>query len=499
MIVEYNNVTLALCQLRGWDRVVEMDGPQYLWTRHTIRVSGVYNPKATSYRDNDGTPAQADGRMAPTTDVSIRHALSQPRQTLTISVGGQIVLESPEDDNETDAHNGPTPKVHAIVESIGVKTFLVDWSIEVCVNETPGGTVPIVLSSRWTMEDHIALPHYLTTRVIQGWATLRSDLMLEAGRVPDDFRSALMHPVGTNMQRESIDVAVDDEGTGIEYTLVDQEQMFNIEPAATRLGVTKIEGYHTAEISKPGIEDVVTNVGGSIARGLGSVGFAMTGGIGGEVLGTGMTVPNFISGSVALAGAALDTGITMLGMIPRQTHTMAVRVWGHRNCRKADLESVAASIVFSRMVGTAAGDEVVASCYYSITWDLMGKWVEVQLKSKQGLRALFDFAAGPVGAIAIAGGATAAVTRARATVEELARAARALVGVDRGIMQPRTEFSPNAFSQAPGFPNPVPTNTGGLTGRGSFVGKLLAQVLADANQLQPAPPTPGTGRNTPIA
>jgi hypothetical protein len=454
-----------------------MDGPQYLWTRHTIRVSGIYNPKATSYIDQgNGTPIAGDGRNATTTDTAIRHALAQPRKALSISVGSQVLLASPRAGETTDAHNGPTPKVHAIVESIGIKTFLVDWQIEVCINETPSGTIPIVVSSRWTMEDHIALPHYLTTRVIQGWATLRSDKMLAAGRVPDDFRSALMHPVGTNMQRESIDVAVDDEGTGIEYTLVDQEQMLNIELRARLLGVTKIEAFHTAEVGKPGAEEVITGFGGAAMR------------FGGQLVQANMVGIDPITYGIAMGAAvvtgALDWSITAANLIPRKTHTIVARIWGHRLARRQDLEDVGIRLCFQRLLLTGV-DESMGTVWLQITHDLMGKWVEVQVRIKQGLDAL---AAGP----------GFNITRTDPVTALTINAILAGLGpVQRDIMPQGEEI--RQIATAANQPNPTPQNTGNLTGRGSFVGKLVAQVLIDANQLQTNPPTPTTGINTSIA
>lgn len=485
MIVTYNGITLDLCQLRGWERQVEMDGPQYLWTRHRIRVSGVYNPRATSYTRNANTLAPQFTRDTPATitDAVVRHALATPRKQLSIIVGGTAVLFTPNVGQTTDAHNGPTPTVHAVVESIGVKTYLVDWSIECCIVETTG-TTPAVLSHRWTMEDHVAMPNYLTTRVIQGKATFRTDLMGVLGRVPDDFRRAFIHPVSLNMQRESIDVTVYDDNSGAEYTLVDQEQAINLTPEAVRLGVTKIEAYHTAEIGKPGTEDVLVGLGGAFMRAGGQLVQANIAGID--------PVTTIFANAAAVGVGGLDIGITAASLIPRKTHSIVARVWGHRLSAKVALERVALRVCFFRFALTQLSERH-GTVWLQITHDLMGKWVEVQLKVKQGLDRLDGAVAGNIGSGLIRDIRNASPLPGAGAINGFIDN---LAAVQRDIM-PQGEDVGNDITindtVAPG-----PTNQAGLTGRGSFIGKLLAQVLHDPNAYQTAPPTPGPGRNLDI-
>jgi hypothetical protein len=307
--------------------------------------------------------------------------------------------------------------------------------------------------------------------------------MRAAGRVPDDFRSALMHPVGTNMQRESIDVAVDDEGTGIEYTLVDQEQMLNIELRARLLGVTKIEAYHTAEVSKPGAEEVITGIGGATLRTIGQLVQASTGDTP-----WGQAVGLLAAGTAG----ALDIGITSANLIPRKTHTIVARVWGSRLSRRVDLENVGLMLCFQRLLQTAIS-EAMGTVWLQITHDLMGKWVEVQVRIKQGLDAL---TAGPQGNIFTGSILRGDITTAIA-VTTINAFLTNLSNVQRDIMPQGEEL--RQVATLANQVNPSPQNAANLSGRGSFIGKLVAQVLHDSNQIQTNPPTPPTGINTAMA
>jgi hypothetical protein len=157
-----------------------------------------------------------------------------------------------------------------------------------------------------------------------------------------------------------------------------------------------------------------------------------------------------------------------------------------------DLENVGLMLCFQRLLQTAIS-EAMGTVWLQITHDLMGKWVEVQVRIKQGLDAL---TAGPQGNIFTGSILRGDITTAIA-VTTINAFLTNLSNVQRDIMPQGEEL--RQVATLANQVNPSPQNAANLSGRGSFIGKLVAQVLHDSNQIQTNPPTPPTGINTAMA
>lgn len=347
----YNSITLDFVETRTYDRTAIMDGPTYLYTRHTLGVVAIYNPERNSY---DAAALPTTGVQAPSIDIAIRHRLMIPRKKLLYKVGTTNVLLTPVAGRVADANNGPLP-LYCHVEKIhGKKTFKVYFVVQADVNECTGATPPIILSHRWTMEHDID-EHFYTVRTIRGWAILRTDHMLVNDLTPDQYRSHFIHPIPQNFKRMRIHVVANEDGNELEYTVVDQEMPYAMDKFVRSLGVTKIEAFHNFEAGTPSFDSAVTKFFNEATSGNNPL--------------------EWIRG--AFRGAA--------AILPHLAHTILVRVWGNRTATRSNLESIGWHVVRKRLepLGIAVGS-VLSDTWVNLSHDLMNKWVEVTVRRKVG-------------------------------------------------------------------------------------------------------------------
>lgn len=210
------------------------DRTTYLYTRWTLPIRAVFNPKAT---------ALSPGVMPVVSDVALRHALAQPRRQLTITIGGVTWLKSPLVGFDRDACNGPRPVGEpTIVRIDGIKSFLVDWTVEVCTIECPSAQA--LLSNRYT-ETHDVDDCGYTTRTIQGRAYFRADTLAKDKRSADSYREALFVKIPPKFVRENFRVLAKSDGTEIAYTIVDTQREFSL---GEKSPVTRFEGTSTVAV-----------------------------------------------------------------------------------------------------------------------------------------------------------------------------------------------------------------------------------------------------------
>jgi hypothetical protein len=237
----YNGIQLELVRTVRFDRqaIYDEDSTTYLWSRFLVEVDTIYNPMATSYQVGN-PPTQITGVNPAVTDDAIRHVLMVPRKQLLFTVGGDTLLRSPEAPYTVDAHNGPIPISVNIQAIHGSKSFRVRYVIETFLLECPSPEGPALVSHRWT-ESHEVDDNYFTVRMLRGRAKFRSDLLLNGGVVPDDFRASLIVGIPYNFKRQRIAVTASSDGTELLYELLDQEVYQSL---GAQQSVTKCEAWY---------------------------------------------------------------------------------------------------------------------------------------------------------------------------------------------------------------------------------------------------------------
>lgn len=246
-ILTYNGIDLQIGRVLDSEMraVYDDTGVDFLYVHFRIRVQAIFNPRATASQVNNpsgDTPAASLSFL--------RQRLLTPRQSLQINIGNDTLLVSPQINADanvpfaTDANNGPHPIDLQILSVHGSKSIVVAYEIETWLNECTGSSgspPPTILSHRWEMTEDIG-DDYLSTRTIRGRATFRTDFLLAESNVPDDFRRYLFHPVPPFFQRTSIRVTPESDGTALNYEIVDEEQVWNLDPSR---GIIRVEGYQT--------------------------------------------------------------------------------------------------------------------------------------------------------------------------------------------------------------------------------------------------------------
>lgn len=253
-VLIYNGVPLRLGRLRVQQRAVydESDG-DYLFTHYVLEAPCVWSPAATATNPVPGPNGVTLGDRAPVSLANLRELLMQPRQYLQVYVGNDLYLQSPQLTQfggvlATDANNGPQPIDFRITEVLGTKSILGVYRTQTWLNETafspasPGqgiGPAPALLSHRWEQAEEID-EDFLSTRTTRGTATFRTDLLLDAGAVADDFRNALFHPTPPNYRRVRGVATASDDGTKLAYQITDAEQSWNVGPGR---GLIRLRGH----------------------------------------------------------------------------------------------------------------------------------------------------------------------------------------------------------------------------------------------------------------
>ncbi len=496
MNFSYNGIVLdQLVRLLRRSSESVSDGPTYLYTRHMLHIMGRYNPDATSY-DALGLPQP--GNIAALTDTAVRNALMQPRQQLIITLdeddmpGGEFVwISSPLEGYATDAANGPIPHHVDITQLLGAIHMDVEIIIEVNINECISvphadvGSAPdhIVLSHILEATDDID-PNALTRRTVSGRMTLRTDAAIAADAMPDDFRAALFFPVMPNCQREDIHVTATEDGRQLVYSYADQEKMNLLTALAQQNcpGLVNLEASHTAEIGKPGFDDLMVPVGRSLARG-------------GERLirvGANGLIGAFLNIVPAVAMSALDLGITVAQLVPRQMHTVVARATGTRNADKQKLEAVALEFCKNRLTAAQVPDgSLLNTAHLTINycWERTANQVEVTLRCKKGFGAqafqsFFRITAGLAVALARQDFAPAQL----AFEAEFRALPDQIMPGDGGMDALVPCASPQTAVQ------PYPPNDAGT--RGTLIESLAVLVLQGQCGLPVAPALRGPVRNT---
>jgi hypothetical protein len=268
MRLRYGTVDLDVWKLKEYRReVVEKDG-QYLHTKVTLSVLAWYNPGLNRVANvaigREISPVAVGPLVAPPvvapalfTDRSLEQYLNTPRRPLDFYTGAvpvpgiaatpvpaaptAIIFRSPIFAPNgiryaVDALNGPMPVHCNVMELVGEKTMLVDFTVVSHICDTdrhvPAGLFrvtrqdstpsPLTSLTFWMEEDLDDC--FYSTLTVSGSATFRQDLMAARGLVPDDFRDYIgrQFPVPPFMKREKVEIKAMPGNTEITFRIIDK-------------------------------------------------------------------------------------------------------------------------------------------------------------------------------------------------------------------------------------------------------------------------------------
>jgi len=377
----YNGIDIADCRQQSLDVSPDYDpsaGIDFMRTKVRLVVQGVINPQSMAYTAG-GLVA---GTRAGLTLVNIRQALMTPRQLLQVYIGPDLVFVSPTWNpiqnqwNKADPGNGPlTDNIYVSEGNIlGDRTIIVNFGVTFWVM----GASNIVLSNRWICTHEIDRCG-MTTRTLKGRAVVRADA-ISAGLIDsaDDMRAALIVALPLNMRREKVIVTQEEDGTIVNYTVIDQETGNSLGTPGSPINVFYLDGNATAGFDFP-----LKTHGDFLDFGFGlgnQVGAGLRGGLD----------PTSIA--MAIWGGA-HTILT--SALPRVRGRCMCRVEGGRNVPRTTLAHLAVAVCVDRSLGGLPTSLFITQGLNSDH----GQWCEARMEWMPSLTQFAAIAEGPFGPI----------------------------------------------------------------------------------------------------
>lgn len=236
--VIYNGVEMHNVVTRQWEEEIVYDQSEtdVIGHKYHLMFEGLLHAeKIASQFDSTLTPAWIAGTggiASQTSAVSIekelRRRLREPRQTLSVLIGDELILGVVPTTSQTrtlfdrDVSNGPHPKTVRITSVVGSKVFRIQFEIETtkleCTDSNSGGTIPLVINNRWSVAELTDENFYITRR-INGRIRLSAS-NLSAGH---SFKPLVVPSLEDGFKRDSVDFEITENGLDATYTIVDQQ------------------------------------------------------------------------------------------------------------------------------------------------------------------------------------------------------------------------------------------------------------------------------------
>jgi hypothetical protein len=482
---KYGNVEMRIVKTNRAQRVSRRtdDNAEHVITDWHLDLEGWWNPAATSYFGdvNNVIPAAFPGSLPPITDNAIREYLMQSRRRIDYRDDlGNKILYTPADGYTQDADNGPYVAYCDVVEIHGEKSWKIRMIVQASVVECPGpGLTPSpLIANRWTQwmdtdED------YFSTIITEGVAVFRGDEIAKLGTYPDQYRRDLLFAVPNNYKREVVRVEQGSDINTVRYRIVDREKALNINQRYhSRVGVSRIEGYHTGGYYHPGSLEATGQIVGNAIEGAG------VGGIGGAGIG-------------AVPGAVLGAGAGFLRNVPQWNNGIVVSIWGHRNATRMEMTFLALAIATQRLGQGNFLGVFVRNTRWTLTHDIMGKYVRLEIQQRWGVEQMVRDLTTSVGNFFEQ--AWTVATQSLAGMLGAQEGQPADVQAAQAAQVQADTFGPGAIANALNFP-PIWDNTGDIIGSGdpnhfNADGTLSQDSSADL-RTHPPPPNSGGTRGT---
>lgn len=388
----YGPIKINLVSIKQYKRepmYADKDKNHYLYTRHTLMVTGVVHPDSDI---NFGVDAPVFDVVD--VDKLIQHFLSLPRQVLNYVIGGKLVIQSPKANSGdvVDCTNGPKPLNCTVNKINGMVSAHVEFSIQTDLNESPlfGAPAYPVLSNSYTMEHNIDQDFY-TTRKVAGIAHFRSDMMYREEMSPDDFRELLNLPSPRGFKRDVVKCRLHPDSMKLEYSFIDRETHFHIDnrthtgkariPYPSGIGFKEVPWPKNKNVSRIEIRQSIVTTTPTAASAASKA------------------VKGFKPDSAtATKGESLFNKITsgmnlVSSMCPVNVETLDISIYGNNYSDKKDLEYLALFIVEKRL----PFDWLAGEYKFAIEEDVVGSFVHVHVQRNSSIAKFLRMTLSPTG------------------------------------------------------------------------------------------------------
>ncbi len=261
-VLIYNGVQLSDINTLSVDNQAvmnDLDQTELLYNLVTITAQAVVSSQQLG---TDPNQAFHDYTLAPgvnpetatQTMERIRQLLLTPRQQLLYYTGpvaaNTLLVQSPAPGLTLDAKNGPMPKYCRIFRVGGTSTYLVEYQVETALVECGQslGNIPPFTSFRYRIVNTID-ENFFTRRTMTGKLVVPSDLLVN----PDSLRGVVCPAIPKGFKRLSSEYILQEDGTALGFSFVDQEQYLMVPAPATKadgkyIETTAIGGQKVAEV-----------------------------------------------------------------------------------------------------------------------------------------------------------------------------------------------------------------------------------------------------------
>jgi len=412
--VKWGVVEFAFRTTKGISReLVFAPNKTYLYTRHTFDFTCIFNPSQTSYelgpngvprlpntREADGSivnPRDLEnavmgggpGRLPTLTDKAIRNYLQPARgdrsylgpmkrepRKLIYKFGPHTLLETPAAGFDTDANNGPIVEKCDVVQTIGVRTFIIHMRIVACVNEC-NQNIPL-LSHVWRRQVEYDGDGYASVAT-QGTAVFRSDVLRKLGTFPDKYRRDFMHPVADRQRREYIRITAEEDGVTYHYETMDKEVAYVIGSGINGVpnsgnppdGPIRFDGQFSAGYTSLGMAEATLNF--QIGQQKNEL----------DLIGNIISSPLYtITHGLGFAQTSINNLFQASNStIPKFWRELNIRCWGNAYSRKTAMINWALGLADGIMdLSNTAWSQSV-----SISVDLMHKFISINIRQEAPL------------------------------------------------------------------------------------------------------------------
>ena len=304
-----------------------------------------------------------------------------PANTLNTNRGGQG-REREDKQRWSDCWMGPRPIDFGIIAVNGEGWIIFNWVIEFTIRElsySKDKGQPLIIGHRFSQFADIG-PDQLEVRHVQGYVRLNRTMLENKDVFADQYRSLFFHPVHPRMQRTNVRTVQTEDPTVYKYSFTDTQQYFSKGQYARDNGVLWIEATHeeASEFSMPSLG--LGRFGQQVMRELTNIGSL---GVINPIINSAQAVPILgpflglmrIAASSGNAGSLAKFGAEAARRLTNTYDTtLNVTVKGEPDSNKENLMEVALRILAPRVV---PDNGQMLSRGISITWHLHLKVVQI--------------------------------------------------------------------------------------------------------------------------
>lgn len=280
MFIEYNAVRMPILSMESWikEQVYDEVNMNYVGERNNLVCTTFVNPANIFFptgrvTNNNQQEMQPQFTHMSQVFVELVNRLREPRKTLRVFVCDDPnnpttendLLKSPLDGCITDMRTGPIVHTCQIIPVGGQTTFCLRFGVETIVPAYDGKDASVVISNIWSYTSSYD-EHYYQTRIIEGTAMLRKDLMLRNKTTYNSLRKSLFFPIPLGYRRTRPTVSIDGSGTVLSYHFEDVELKRNI-PGAVQFGITNIQVIEQRGYSAPATTSKLLGKAGAVIFG----------------------------------------------------------------------------------------------------------------------------------------------------------------------------------------------------------------------------------------